>query len=113
ENNQGYVMVSNEGTKGHVTADAVVFLPGDPMDQGKAAKAPVDAAVKELEDELKKLQEKGPRREMVMGVREEKQIGDVRIHVRGSVHTQGDPAPRGVLQVAVTGAPPVMPSNES
>ncbi len=113
ENNQGYVMVSNEGTKGHVTADAVVFLPGDPMDQNKGAKAPASDAVKELEEELKRLQEKGPRRDMVMGVREEKKIGDLKIHVRGSVHTQGEVAPRGVLQVAVAGAAPSMPANES
>jgi hypothetical protein len=114
ENNQGYVIVSNEGTTGHVTADAVVFLPVDNADQGKQAKAsPATNAVKELEDQLKRLQESGPRREMVMSVREEKEIRDLRIHVRGSVHTLSDTAPRGFLQVATAGAAPVLPAKES
>jgi hypothetical protein len=113
ENNQGYVMISNEGTKGHVTADAVVFLPGDSMDQGHGAKPASSASLKELEEELRKLQDTGPKRDLVMSPREEKEIADVRIHIRGSVHTQGEKAPRGVLQVAVTGAAPAMPAMES
>ncbi|HZE97630.1 MAG TPA: DUF1553 domain-containing protein [Planctomycetota bacterium] len=114
ENNQGYVIVSNEGTKGHVTADAIVFIPVDNIDQNKGQKSPEAAGrIKELEEELKKLQESGPRRDMVMAVREEKTIGDVRIHIRGNVHTQGDVAPRGVLQVATLGTAPAMPAKES
>ncbi|HVE40366.1 MAG TPA: DUF1553 domain-containing protein [Planctomycetota bacterium] len=121
ENNQGYVLVSNEGTKGHVTADAVVFLPVDgpfdraqgKLDQGKKEKPAASSAVKELEEELKKLQNDGPRRDMVMGVREEKEIGDLRIHVRGSVHSLGEKAPRGFLQVATTGPVPALPARES
>jgi len=113
ENNQGYVMISNEGTRGHVTADAVVFLSVDPMDQGKQAKPSSSGAVKELEEQLKKLQESGPKRDMVMGLREEKEIGDLRIHVRGSVHSQGEKAPRGFLQVAMTGPAPALPAKES
>ena len=114
ENNQGYVIVSNEGTQGHVTADAVVFIPADPADQNKSAsKAAPNARLKELEEELRKLQDSGPRRDMVMAVQEEKSIGDLRIHIRGSVHTQGGPAPRGVLQVATLGAAPAMPAHES
>jgi mono/diheme cytochrome c family protein len=115
ENNQGYVIVSNEGTKGHVTADAVVFVPVDNIDQNKAgAKSPAQGGrLKELEEELKKLQDSGPRRDMVMAVKEEKKIADVRIHIRGNVHTLGDLAPRGVLQVATLGAAPAMPATES
>jgi hypothetical protein len=116
ENNQGYVIVSNEGTRGHVTADAVVFIPGDrafDASQGKQSKPASNAAVKELEEQLKKLQDSGPRRDMVMGVREEKVIADLRIHVRGSVHTLGDKAPRGFLQVATSGPAPALPAKES
>ncbi|HLY74723.1 MAG TPA: DUF1553 domain-containing protein, partial [Planctomycetota bacterium] len=115
ENNQGYVIVSNEGTKGHVTADAVVFIPAENADQNKSAPkgAPAGSRLRELEEELKKLQDSGPRRDMVMAVREEKTIGDIRIHIRGSVHTQGEPARRGVLTVATPGAAPTMPANES
>ena len=115
ENNQGYVLVSNEGTKGHVTADAVVFIPVDALDQTKPApkSAPNGGRLKELEEELKKLQESGPRRDMVMAVREEKSIADLRIHIRGSVHTQGETVHRGVLQVATVGAAPAIPADES
>ncbi|HLY12691.1 MAG TPA: DUF1553 domain-containing protein [Planctomycetota bacterium] len=115
ENNQGFVIVSNEGTKGHVTADAVVFIPTDNADQNKAATkaAPGGGRLKELEEELKTLQESGPRRDMVMAVREEKTITDLRIHIRGSVHTLGETARRGVLQVATLGPAPAIPATES
>ena len=113
ENNQGYVIVANEGTKGHVTADAMVFLPVAGNDQGKAAKPQAGGAVKELEEQLKKLQESGPKRDLVMGVREDGKIGDLKVHVRGSVHSLGELAPRGVLQVALVGAVPSMPAKES
>jgi hypothetical protein len=113
ENNQGYVMVANVGTKGHVTADAMVFLPVAGNEQGKATKASTGGPVKGLEEELKKLLESGPKRDMVMGVKEESKIGDLRIHIRGSVHSLGETAPRGVLQVAVTGSAPAMPAQES
>jgi cytochrome c553 len=118
ENNQGYVMVSNEGTKGHVTADAVVFIPADSPVATTAAPAPGKAAkdsglVKQLEAELKRLQESGPKRDRAMTVREEKDIRDTRVHIRGSVHTLGEPVARGFLQVALAGAPPALPADRS
>jgi hypothetical protein len=48
-----------------------------------------------------------------MSVEEEKKIEDARVHIRGSVHTLGDKAPRGFLQVAVRGPAPSMPKAES
>jgi hypothetical protein len=59
------------------------------------------------------MQDQGPRRDMAMSVREEEKILDLKIHHRGSVHTQGEVAPRGVLQVATLGAPPAMPKDQS
>jgi cytochrome c553 len=116
ENNQGYVIVSNEGTKGHVTADAMVFIPVEKVEQGKAsaqAKAQGDSpSVKALEAELKKLQDSGPTRDTVMAVVEEKKPADLKVHHRGSVHTLGEVAPRGFLQVASRGAA-AMPAAES
>jgi hypothetical protein len=50
---------------------------------------------------------------MVMSVVEAPEIKETRVHVRGSVHSLGAPAPRGVLQVATLGEAPVMPSDES
>jgi hypothetical protein len=62
---------------------------------------------------LKKLNEAGPRREAALSVAEEKMIEDARVHVRGSVHNLGEPAPRGFLRVASRGSAPAMPANES
>jgi hypothetical protein len=69
--------------------------------------------VKALEEELKKLQASGPKREMVMSVTEEKQIEDTKVHVRGNVHNLGELAPRGFLTVALNGTPPTIPKNQS
>jgi mono/diheme cytochrome c family protein len=134
-NGQGFVIVSTEGARGGVVvADAVQFLPADSpevaaspapaptatSDSAKPAKAATkltaaekkaakNAAktedVKTLEDELKKLNDSGPKRPMVMSVKEEPTIADLRVHVRGSVHNLGDVAPRGFLQVATHGKP--------
>jgi hypothetical protein len=121
ENGQGYVMISNEGTQGHVTADAVVFVP---LDQTAASGAPAiikaDPAADEtaaelarLEAELKQLQAAAPKREMVMAVVEEAKIEDMRVHLRGSPANLGEVAPRGFLQVAVYGEPPSIPADQS
>ncbi|WP_406700521.1 DUF1553 domain-containing protein [Singulisphaera sp. Ch08] len=123
-NGQGYVMISNEGTTGHVTADAVLFIPHDagdgPAQAGAGTAKPVDKAAREatqlaakLEKELKRLKDEGPKRELFMGVEEVPKIEEIRVHVRGSVHTLGEAAPRGVLAVATYGNAPTMPSHES
>jgi hypothetical protein len=119
KNNQGYVLIDTEGTKGHVVADAVLFIPVEKL--AETAKPipgapPPDAdapTLKKLEDELKKLQDTGPKRPLVMTVVEEKTITDARVHIRGSVHNQGELAPRGFLQVASTGTAASLPAGES
>ena len=117
---QGFVIIDTEGTKGHVIADAVVFIPVEELGNLKEArpmveeKAKPDAdKLKALEEKLKKLQASGPKRELTMSVQEEKKIDDARIHIRGLVQNQGDVAPRGFMQVAMTGATPKFPTNES
>ncbi|WP_439621552.1 DUF1553 domain-containing protein [Gemmata sp.] len=126
---QSFVIVSNEGTKGHVTADAVAFVPADDKkeaakeEQGGAApakkgdkpapKAEETAALKDLEAELKKLEASGPKRATAISVVEEKVIEDAKVHVRGSVHNLGAVVPRGVLQVAGTGTVPAFPKTAS
>jgi Protein of unknown function (DUF1553)/Protein of unknown function (DUF1549)/Planctomycete cytochrome C len=117
---QGFVIIENEGTKGHVIADAVVFIPVEDLANLKEArpmveeKAKPDAdKLKALEDKLKKMQASGPKRELTMSVQEEKKIDDVRVHIRGIVHNLGEVAPRGFLQVATFGPTPKFPSNES
>ena len=96
QNNQGFVLVSNEGTQGFVTVDAVQFIPVEQLETPAPA-APTFAAapakkpakskakpadVKQLEDELKKLTESGPKRPMYMSVKEEDTIADTQIRDR-------------------------------
>jgi hypothetical protein len=117
KNGQGYVLISNEGTTGVVSADAVLFIPVDRLEgvaQGSSTPGKDEgAALRALEAELKRLQANGPKRDLVMSVVEEAEIGDTRVHVRGSVHNLGEPAPRGFLQVATVGPLPALPSRES
>jgi hypothetical protein len=113
-NGQGFVLVANEGTRGHVTADAVVFLPADrPAASATPPKAGEAEALRRLEEELKRLQQGGPKRALAMSVVEEPHIEDARVHVRGSVHNLGDLAPRGFLRVATPGPAPMMPAGQS
>jgi mono/diheme cytochrome c family protein len=122
-NGFGYALVSNEGTQGHVTADAVQFLPAEMAEvtaTSDAKKSPVkkdavnsSAELKALEAKLKQLNESGPKRPLVMSVREEEKIDDTYVHVRGSVHNVGAKVPRGFLQVATLGAPPIVPEKQS
>jgi len=70
-------------------------------------------AVAALEAELKKLQANAPKRPMAMAPAEEPTIEDARIHIRGSVRSQGEVAPRGFLQVATYGPAPNLPKDQS
>ena len=124
-NGFGYALVSNEGTTGHVTADAVQLLPADvvaaevtrltPNENTKDVPAERNSAanLKALEAKLKALQDSGPRRPLVMGVREEEKIEDTFVHIRGSVHNRGAKVSRGFLHAATLSAPPAIPTNES
>lgn len=130
QNGQGFVIVSNEGTRGHVTADAVQFLAKDmtetpalnsPPNAQAADAASVEVAlikqreldIKRLEDEIKTLTETTPKRPMYMSIQEEKDITDSPIHIRGTVHNLGEVAPRGFLQVASQGTTSALPKDSS
>jgi hypothetical protein len=123
-NGFGYALISNEGTIGHVTADAVQFLPAESVagevaklgtkteEKDNTATKAASGRIKSLEERLKKLQESGPKRPLAMSVREEEEIEDTFIHVRGSVHNLGARVPRGFLQVA-TLTVPALPEHQS
>ncbi|MEX0585808.1 MAG: DUF1553 domain-containing protein [Pirellulales bacterium] len=123
KNGQGFVLVSNEGTRGHVIADAVQFLPVDELQKAATDSKPADrdtpstelaaSELRQLQTQLKELTDSAPTREVVPSVRELKQPANVRIHVRGSVHNLGPEAPRGFLQVATYGSAPSLPNDES
>ena len=55
--NQWFVMLSTEGANGLVVADAVQFIPEEPLDLAEPSKAP---PLKRLEEDLRKLIASGP-----------------------------------------------------
>ena len=124
DSGQGYVLLSNAGTQGYVTVDAVQFLPEASSgavvaDAGKSA--PERREVREmksrlsrLERELKQLENSGPRRAEVMAVREDDQIEDCPVHIRGSIRNLGAVVPRGFLSVTLGGEKPAaLPKDQS
>lgn len=126
QNGQGFVLISNQGTDGHVIADAVQFLPADlaippsgslnPSAEDKAndsEHALLRSDLKKWEAQLKKLLEHGPKRPKAMSVREADNIEDSPIHQRGSVHQLGAIVPRGFLRIATHGERVQISTNES
>jgi hypothetical protein len=131
----GFVMVSNDGTKGFVIADAVQFIPVDRLaeiDAAAAARKSAAAApatqpaavvadpaaelqeqIKSIEAEIRRAQHTGPRRKVVISVLEEKEIGDSPIHIRGSVQNLGPAVPRGFLSAVPVSTKPQVPVNQS
>jgi hypothetical protein len=117
---QGFVILSNEATHGHVVADAVVFLTSDQAELARNQFESRDpeseklaGELSRLEAELKLLRAAGPVRETVMSVVEEAKPADLPIHIRGSVHSLGEVAPRGFLSVATAGDSRLSNSSES
>jgi hypothetical protein len=123
----GYVLISNEGTTGYVSVDALQFLPenaqkapgkeapGTPK-TAKRDDSPQATARKELaalEAQLKKLSADGPARTQTMAVYDDPQVGDTQIRVRGIERQRGEKVPRGFLQVALVGGQPALPPEQS
>ncbi|RMF36755.1 MAG: DUF1553 domain-containing protein [Planctomycetota bacterium] len=115
EGGLAYVLVSNEGTDGHVIVDAVQFLPigadepgTPPADGSQAVSAAVAAQqagriaelrsrVGSLEREKKRLEAELARRPRYLTVVEKNPPSDIPIHIRGQAHNLGETVPRGVL----------------
>jgi hypothetical protein len=106
---QAYVIVSNDGSDGHVIADAIQFLPEGQSppsreslrsDEQASQESQRAAAWKEkerMEQELKDLIHFLDTRPMVQSLRVAEKPADLPIHVRGSVHRLGKVVPRGFL----------------
>lgn len=112
---QAFVIISNDGSDGHVIVDAVQFVPEgtDPRltraTSGDDSLADVDASeraaeravdlehLKRLERELEDAQSVLDQRPMVQSMRPAPTPSDIPIHVRGSVHRLSDVVPRGFL----------------
>ena len=98
---QSYVLISNEGTTGVVTADAVVFLPAATRRQDACSRLE-EFSASDARGRDETSQGTGPAARLGDVRRRRSQIEDARIHVRGSVHTLGAVVPRGFLSVAET-----------
>lgn len=108
---QAFVLLSNEGADGHLIGDAVQFLPLS--DEEIAGAAPIvaeDPAVQAEQERLRQrrqeltsrqsqLQAQMATRPKAMGLRPRSDAGDLPIHIRGSIHSLGPTAPRGVLRI--------------
>ncbi len=118
-NGQGFVLISNAGSQGYVTVDAVQFVPADETLAEPAVKKESPAAVKlkqklsALEKELKTLQKDQPDRPEAMSVAEDSAPEDAKIHIRGSTRNLGASVPRGFIQAALHGSAPHVPAEAS
>jgi cytochrome c553 len=119
----GFVLVSNQGTDGHVIADAVQWLPVRDADADADAPASgetgllagLEQDVARMERELKAVRARLAARPVAMTVREQDpaKIGDTAIRARGLVHNEGPVVPRGFLRAASPGTAPRIPAGES
>jgi cytochrome c553 len=100
----GYVIVSTEETEGYVTADLIQFLPvtaaaAETDSNDKDAARELRQEIAGLEARIKELKAVTAARPVAMAVREEDQVGDTEIRIRGEVHKKGASVPRGVPAV--------------
>ncbi len=125
EGSQGSVTISNAGTENYVIVDAVRFVPAGALEMDKEMAMGVPAEVRnkiaEASERLKQLeaQEKAlkdnvpPAAQLVMAVRDEDKIENVRINLRGNPHQLGAEVPRGMLSVTQPGPRPTVTSAQS
>ncbi|HLU46831.1 MAG TPA: DUF1553 domain-containing protein, partial [Planctomycetota bacterium] len=121
------VTLSNDGTSGHVIADAVAFVPLERGAQESGAPDSVEAMAREqeiaerrvevanlesrlasLETDLRRIEASRIALPQAVSVAEEETIEDAPIHIRGLVRHHGDVVPRGFLSaLPVAGVPDV------
>ena len=117
----GYVLITNEGTKGVVTVDALQFLSEEDIaaapakeDAGQAAETnALRQRAKKMEADLKKAIKSGPARDTAMAVHDDQKTCDTQIRVRGIEKQRGDTVPRGFLRVAMENGGASIPEGES
>ncbi len=120
QDGDSYVIVSNEGTTGYVTADLVQFLPVGATPAALATKAAAEpptvstlrAEISRLEKQVAELTAITESRPLTMSVREEDTVGDTHIRIRGEVHQKAALVPRGFLSVLSHGTT-TLPASQS
>ncbi len=118
----GFILISNEGTNGIVTLDAIQLLSGKDRvsaSEVRTGEPPPDATAtaatrhKELQAEIKTVQNKPPFRPETMGVQEDIKPADCPVHIRGSIRNPGPMVPRGFIQAARIPGMPAIPADQS
>ena len=113
------VVDTSKSSAGAAVIDAVQFLSEEQVAResktvdSEGDQQAVATRVKELEAKVKELEKLTPAKEIYMTVREQKEIADAQVHIRGDVHNLGDDVPRGFLQVATYGPAPPISQGES
>ncbi len=119
--NTGSVEISNRGTEdGFVIIDAVQFVkPNSKAAPDAVDDSPLPPEVKTLRDQLTKLEARLKKHKtaspklpvaMCVGEKEDHEIGDIPIRVRGEIRNFGEIAPRGFLRVAQAPEAPAAPA---
>lgn len=122
---QAYVLLSTGETDGHVTADAVQFLPQGKTDsfvtdldsgnnpERASARKELQKRIAEVENQKKNLQAELDKRPQTMSVLERAEVEEPYINIRGVVHSRGATVERGFLSVAGGDYGIAMPDKES
>lgn len=115
---QGYVMLSNAGSEGYVTVDAVQFVPAGEKDAvvagGESTKTQeIKARIATLGKRLKELEANPLKRGEAMAVQDDEAPEDCPVHIRGNIRNLGAKVPRGFIEVALKGPAPLIQPNES
>ncbi len=121
----GSLTIRNEGTTGHVLADAVQWVRADQLDSGEVApdtglaprleRLKVDKQIATLTKRIAE-HDNGPMpNPRAMAVREEESdaLGDCHLRVRGDASRYGDLVPRGFLEAATFDDAPTIPEGHS
>ncbi len=117
----GFILVSNEGTSGHVTLDAVWLLSPEELakeEKSRAARNSPELAAalaeqKRLEKEIRILAKTGPTRPETMSVQEDEKPENCPVHIRGNIRNLGPAVPRGFIQAAKIPDAPAIPADQS
>ena len=117
----GYVLITNEGSNGVVTVDALQLLSEEDLAATSPKDDPAQLAetkamrqrLKQMEADMKKEAGNGPLRDTAMSVHDDAETGDTQIRVRGVEKQRGETVPRGVLRVALQEGQQPIPEGES
>jgi hypothetical protein len=117
-NANSVVRISNGETDGYVVADAVQWLlVSDEAEQKKPEReqlvTELEKETKQLGKDLKLITAKLKARPLAMTVKDDPEPSDSAIRVRGIESRKGDIVPRGFLQIASTGDPPIISESSS